>query len=215
MESVLAGGPRTPQPLIGRQSGHGDVESLSPSFHRRSAPPWGRKAPLRQSSENKPRFLATPQTTCRRSAMDRGGRSTNGRLTCQKKKTEESARALPTVQPRNGRFSSLRATRDTVLFFQGEVGIRAYKVTGVQTCALPISPLGIDAQAAGQAREADVARSAALAQRLRQAERIEAEGEQPAALRAAAGPRLAGGGVHRSEERRVGKECRSRWSPYH
>ena len=24
-------------------------------------------------------------------------------------------------------------------------------------------------------------------------------------------PRL----VHRSEERRVGKECRSRWSPYH
>ena len=24
-----------------------------------------------------------------------------------------------------------------------------------------------------------------------------------------------GGGVDRSEERRVGKECRSRWSPYH
>src|SRR2546422_5684868 len=24
-----------------------------------------------------------------------------------------------------------------------------------------------------------------------------------------------GGAVHRSEERRVGKECRSRWSPYH
>ena len=23
------------------------------------------------------------------------------------------------------------------------------------------------------------------------------------------------GGLHRSEERRVGKECRSRWSPYH
>ena len=23
------------------------------------------------------------------------------------------------------------------------------------------------------------------------------------------------GGSHRSEERRVGKECRSRWSPYH
>ena len=22
-------------------------------------------------------------------------------------------------------------------------------------------------------------------------------------------------GMHRSEERRVGKECRSRWSPYH
>src|SRR5215204_6611946 len=33
------------------------------------------------------------------------------------------------------------------------------------------------------------------------------------------GPRVAyvqlGGGAERSEERRVGKECRSRWSPYH
>src|SRR2546426_10828642 len=27
-------------------------------------------------------------------------------------------------------------------FFQAEDGIRDYKVTGVQTCALPISPLG-------------------------------------------------------------------------
>src|SRR3712207_216147 len=27
--------------------------------------------------------------------------------------------------------------------------------------------------------------------------------------------RLGADGVHRSEERRVGKECRSRWSPYH
>ena len=26
---------------------------------------------------------------------------------------------------------------------------------------------------------------------------------------------LSGGAEHRSEERRVGKECRSRWSPYH
>ena len=26
---------------------------------------------------------------------------------------------------------------------------------------------------------------------------------------------IATGGVERSEERRVGKECRSRWSPYH
>src|SRR5258708_36298644 len=28
-------------------------------------------------------------------------------------------------------------------------------------------------------------------------------------------PALVGDGEHRSEERRVGKECRSRWSPYH
>ena len=26
---------------------------------------------------------------------------------------------------------------------------------------------------------------------------------------------MKGGNVYRSEERRVGKECRSRWSPYH
>ena len=26
---------------------------------------------------------------------------------------------------------------------------------------------------------------------------------------------IQGGGLQRSEERRVGKECRSRWSPYH
>src|SRR5258708_7548360 len=29
------------------------------------------------------------------------------------------------------------------------------------------------------------------------------------------GVRFATGDVYRSEERRVGKECRSRWSPYH
>ena len=34
----------------------------------------------------------------------------------------------------------------------------------------------------------------------------------PAGLRQAT---TGGGGVARSEERRVGKECRSRWSPYH
>ena len=36
-------------------------------------------------------------------------------------------------------------------------------------------------------------------------------------LEAIFGPNLTGAGdaVTRSEERRVGKECRSRWSPYH
>ena len=29
------------------------------------------------------------------------------------------------------------------------------------------------------------------------------------------GPEYVTGVLHRSEERRVGKECRSRWSPYH
>jgi len=32
---------------------------------------------------------------------------------------------------------------------------------------------------------------------------------------AGVGPMFGMGGFQRSEERRVGKECRSRWSPYH
>src|SRR5256885_8951868 len=36
----------------------------------------------------------------------------------------------------------LSARRRFFFFFQAEDGIRDYKVTGVQTCALPISPRG-------------------------------------------------------------------------
>src|SRR5256885_11517785 len=71
-------------------------------------------------------------------------------------------------------------------FFQAEDGIRDYKVTGVQTCALPIL----------SARSLLVAIT------------CDAQKEQmvcPWPLRS----------INRSEERRVGKECRSRWSPYH
>ena len=34
-------------------------------------------------------------------------------------------------------------------------------------------------------------------------------------MRAQVDPQMAAAGMARSEERRVGKECRSRWSPYH
>ena len=65
-----------------------------------------------------------------------------------------------------------------VKFFQAEDGIRDWSVTGVQTCALPISNnrhhLIPDPETAPIVKQ-----------------------------------------VFRSEERRVGKECRSRWSPYH
>src|SRR5690349_24964969 len=84
-------------------------------------------------------------------------------------------------------------------FFQAEDGIRDLYVTGVQTCALPISTGG--------------------------AEALKLLGEQPFDLvlldvmmpevdgftvcrKIKEDPRL------RSEERRVGKECRSRWWPY-
>ena len=73
-------------------------------------------------------------------------------------------------------------------FFEAEDGIRVDLVTGVQTCALPISATG------GVADDGDkmaYVSQAATAQ------------PQPAAVPA------------RSEERRVGKECRSRGSRYH
>src|SRR5437762_11813530 len=75
-------------------------------------------------------------------------------------------------------------------FFQAEDGIRDTSVTGVQTCALPISRL-----------------DAELPQR-----ELVVGVEQDVRPREQGQPLEAG---MRSEERSVGKECRSRWSPYH
>src|SRR2546427_1540952 len=69
-------------------------------------------------------------------------------------------------------------------FFQAEDGIRDLTVTGVQTCALPISlPKFIRVNSC------------------------------PFVVRFT--PQKTSVSRARSEERRVGKECRSRWSPYH
>src|SRR5437588_3412138 len=73
-------------------------------------------------------------------------------------------------------------------FFQAEDGIRDHCVTGVQTCALPIRA------------------------------RWSASDLQPVARAQVffrAGFELDKSGPTRSEERRVGKECRSRGSTYH
>src|SRR5690606_40322448 len=91
-------------------------------------------------------------------------------------------------------------------FFQAEDGIRDFHVTGVQTCALPIY--------------AEIVDQAILIQHL-------AEGQHIAGLYSLAvmlfacdpqpddeirrGTGTDGFGNLRSEERRVGKECRSRW----
>src|SRR3712207_7997027 len=90
-----------------------------------------------------------------------------------------------------------------IFFFQAEDGIRDIGVTGVQTCALPIS-------------------GAALAQGdwllFLHADTRPAPGWSAAARAFMAASGCAGRAAHfafRSEERRVGKECRSRWSPYH
>src|SRR5258708_15046016 len=91
-------------------------------------------------------------------------------------------------------------------FFQAEDGIRDDLVTGVQTCALPISPFcALAARTWPQA----VTRTAMPVTMNTPIIR-----KRPRALKGAAplGTVLV---VIRSEERRVGKECRSRWSPYH
>src|SRR5687768_18343429 len=74
-------------------------------------------------------------------------------------------------------------------FFQAEDGIRDVAVTGVQTCALPIYRVGASPPCPHERR-----RDQQTPREVRQPDREE---------------------VIRSEERRVGKECRSRWSPYH
>src|SRR5256885_7286302 len=94
-------------------------------------------------------------------------------------------------------------------FFQAEDGIRDYKVTGVQTCALPISILMTLERGKPLAEsEAEIVYSAEFFRWF--------SGE---ALRITGDYRVAGNAASRvlvrSEERRVGKECRSRWSPYH
>src|SRR2546422_8341407 len=93
-------------------------------------------------------------------------------------------------------------------FFQAEDGIRDVAVTGVQTCALPIcAGLGVEpAEAiAGELAEPHVARAV---------ERDPVRAPAGFVLGEGARPRVEPADP-RSEERRVGKECRSRWSPYH
>src|SRR5256885_10506971 len=94
-------------------------------------------------------------------------------------------------------------------FFQAEDGIRDYKVTGVQTCALPISQL--------QALPYVACLSSPFSCGLRLATygRAWSCGENPTPCHPFTGRHRRIGSGLRSEERRVGKECRSRWSPYH
>src|SRR2546430_10082980 len=93
-----------------------------------------------------------------------------------------------------------------IFFFQAEDGIRDLTVTGVQTCALPISCHARDFQ---REHDADVAERNFRSH----ARKSRALGESGAGYTQV----FVDDGhlLLRSEERRVGKECRSRWSPYH
>src|SRR3712207_7222273 len=93
-------------------------------------------------------------------------------------------------------------------FFQAEDGIRDIGVTGVQTCALPIcSPQIANSHRAGIASPSYLG-FLHLPQSRHAVCGIELEVTQSMHTRDE-------GSSFRSEERRVGKECRSRWSPYH
>src|SRR5438093_13611097 len=91
----------------------------------------------------------------------------------------------------------MRDVQDVHFFFQAEDGIRDWSVTGVQTCALPICPsrdLGPGSWQASRRRGGSLRHDCSYRQ-----SRAGCQGSTQG----------------RSEERRVGKECRSRWSPYH
>ena len=76
-------------------------------------------------------------------------------------------------------------------FFQAEDGIRDWSVTGVQTCALPISNIILCVFIIHIILCVFMYTGTTSS------------------------PRTVLSMRTRSEERRVGKECRSRWSPYH
>src|SRR5262249_58658620 len=101
--------------------------------------------------------------------------------------------------------------RVAFFFFQAEDGIRDWSVTGVQTCALPIFVVLDLAEPSNRADDSLILRNPQLFSQTGagaldlfeiKAERYYQElfGSSNAVLR--------------SEERRVGKECRCRWSPY-
>src|SRR5437588_3481784 len=92
-------------------------------------------------------------------------------------------------------------------FFQAEDGIRDHCVTGVQTCALPIS--GRSWSSSSREGYFLYETSPALSSMLRVPSRCSI-GTVTRILGRTLLPRRS----PRSEERRVGKECRSRWSPY-
>src|SRR5687768_17789956 len=88
-------------------------------------------------------------------------------------------------------------------FFQAEDGIRDVAVTGVQTCALPISTFTTARTARTTATPPWITSTCAARW-----------DPGAAAITRRSGCSTCSAGA-RSEERRVGKECRSRWSPYH
>src|SRR5690348_17378423 len=117
-------------------------------------------------------------------------------------------------RPTSRRQASNAAAVTSAFFFQADDGIRAGRVTGVQTCALPISPRQPSAPPAAPPPAPAIAPSGSP-----HAPRdplLDPAGTSPAGWPGRSAPRSsAHGPPPRSEERRVGKEGRSRWTPDH
>src|SRR5690606_40200484 len=89
-------------------------------------------------------------------------------------------------------------------FFQAEDGIRDFHVTGVQTCALPIYLLSnLDLVTESFTLMAGMGKVPFFMRSYKRCTPVVVSSESPLTPGANSG---------RSEERRVGKECRYRWS---
>src|SRR2546430_4078282 len=95
-----------------------------------------------------------------------------------------------------------------LFFFQAEDGIRDLTVTGVQTCALPISTTTPHPKRGMFPRllSGFLLIVSVVLLKLKGLLIVVVDAIRGLAVNPFEG---------RSEERRVGKECRSRWSPYH
>src|SRR2546426_6441641 len=96
-------------------------------------------------------------------------------------------------------------------FFQAEDGIRDYKVTGVQTCALPISLWCVRGRKTRNPNLPPRWKLLYCFAVLASLSHVLLDFTNNYGVR----PLWPFSERWRSEERRVGKECRSRWSPYH
>src|SRR5690606_40773593 len=97
-------------------------------------------------------------------------------------------------------------------FFQAEDGIRDFHVTGVQTCALPIfAPKMMFASAAAELATSCAASLISNRPRSEPPWIDSSTPWAPSMLASSSGEEIAISAAARSEERRVGKECRPRW----
>src|SRR5207244_6267271 len=101
-------------------------------------------------------------------------------------------------------------------FFQAEDGIRDDLVTGVQTCALPISMRPKDGVQRGSVADMPLYSGDPLTPGVgatKDAKRLDVK-DAPTITKIPVLPISYGDAQPRSEERRVGKECRSRRARY-